>query len=82
MSEELGAFDPGYPFRDDVRRARDRVAAMTPEAAKAVLLELVEMTPGLVLKADECRSPVLAYRRTIKRPNAPEEGSRNGHRQS
>jgi len=79
MSEELGAFDPGWGFRDDVRRARARVAGMTPDAAKAVLLELVGTIPGLVLEADECRSPVLAYRRTIKRPDLFDGGSRNGH---
>jgi hypothetical protein len=82
MSEELGAFDPGPAFRDDVSRARARVVAMTPDAVKAVLLELVEMMPGLVLDFEDCRSPVLAYRHTIKRHNFFDEGNRNGHQQS
>jgi hypothetical protein len=69
MSEELGTFDPGAAFRDDVRRARARVAAMTPEAAKAMLLELVGTSPSLVLAPRECRSSVIAYRRG---PNDPE----------
>jgi hypothetical protein len=47
MTEEPARFDPGPAFRDDVRRARARVAAMTPEAAKAVLLELVATMAGL-----------------------------------
>jgi hypothetical protein len=38
--------------------------------------------PGLVLEFGDCRSPVLAYRRTIKRHNLFDEGNRNGHQQS
>ena len=49
MTEEPARFDPSPAFRDDVRRARARVAAMTPEAAKALLHELVATMPGLVL---------------------------------
>jgi len=63
MTEEPERFDPGPAFRDDVRRARARVAAMTPEAAKAVLLELVATMPGLVLAPEEGRSALIAYRR-------------------
>ena len=69
MTEEPASFDPGPAFRDDVRRARARVAAMTPEAAQALLIELVGRMPSLVLTADECRSSVLGYRRG---PNDPE----------
>jgi hypothetical protein len=68
MSEVTGIFDPGPEYRDDVRRARARVVAMTPEAAKAILLKLVETFPSLVLTPDERRSSVLAYRRG---PNDP-----------
>ena len=69
MTEEPARFDPGPAFRDDVRRARARVAAMTPEAAKTLLIELVGTIPSLVLPPDECRSAVLGYRRG---PNDPE----------
>ena len=68
MTEELASFDPGSAFRDDVRRARARVTAMTPEAAKTLLIELVGRIPSLVLAPDECRSSVLGYRRG---PNDP-----------
>ena len=67
MTEEPASFDPGPGFH--VRLARARVGAMTPEAAKALLLELVGTSPSLVLAPDECRSSVLAYRRG---PNDPE----------
>ena len=52
MTEEPASFDPGPAFRDDVRRARARVAAMTPEAAKTLLMELVGTIPSLVLPPD------------------------------
>ena len=68
MTEEPERFDPGPAFRDDVRRARARVAAMTPEAAKTLLIELVGRIPSLVLAPDECRSSVFGYRRG---PNDP-----------
>jgi len=68
MSEVQPSFDPGPEYRDDVRRARARVAAMTPEAAKAMLLELVKEMPSLVLTDEERRSVLLAYRRG---PNDP-----------
>jgi len=68
MSEVPLSFDPGPEYRDDVRRTRARVTAMTPEAAKATLLELIETFPSLVLTPEERRSPVLAYRRG---PNDP-----------
>jgi predicted RNase H-like nuclease len=68
MSEVQPSFDPGPEYRDDVRRARARVAAMTPEAAKAMLLELIETFPNLVLTPEERRSRLLAYRRG---PNDP-----------
>ena len=53
MTEEPASFDPGPAFRDDVRRARARVTAMTPEAAKTLLIELVGTIPSLVLAPDE-----------------------------
>ena len=53
MTEEPASFDPGPAFRDDVRRARARVAAMTPEAAKTLLIELVGRISSLVLGLDE-----------------------------
>ena len=62
MSEEPAPFDHGPAFRDDVRRARARVAALTPEAAKALLLELVGTIPSLVLAPGECRSSMVGYR--------------------
>jgi len=68
MSEVQPSFDPGPAYRDDVRRARARVSAMTPEAAKAMLLELVETFPSLVLTPAERRSRLLAYWRG---PNDP-----------
>ena len=69
MTEAAARFDPGPAFRDDVRRARARVSAMTPEAAKALLLEVVATIPSLVLAAQECRSSLFAYRRG---PNDPD----------
>jgi len=71
MTEEPARFDPGPAFRDDVRRAQARVAAMTPDEAKARLLEAVAMMPSLVLAPEECGSSVLGYRRG---PNDPELG--------
>ena len=63
MSEIPTTFDPGPEFRDDVRRARARVAAMRPDVAKALLLEAIESFPGLVLASEERRSCLLRYRR-------------------
>ena len=69
MTEEPASFDPGPAFRDDVRRARARVAAMTPEAANTLLMELLGTIPSLMLPPAECRSSLLGYRRG---PNDPE----------
>ena len=62
MSEVQPSFDPGPEYRDDVRRARARVTAMTPAAAKAMLLELVETFPSLVLTPEERGSCLIAFR--------------------
>ena len=64
MTEEPATFDPGSAFHSDARLARARVTAMTPETAKALLLEPVETMPRLILTSEECRSPMLGHRRT------------------